>query len=103
MTVQAKPGLVVSETTQLILNCSARAEPPVTSVTWMKVTDGKSEIIKNWNGTIKSVSPSDSGLYSCEASNIIGTGKSQQAEVKVKCEYTYYSVCQNHISALNSF
>lgn len=84
VTVQAKPGLVVSETTQLILNCSARAEPPVTSVTWMKVTDGKSEIIKNWNGTIKSVSPSDSGLYSCEASNIIGTGKSQQAEVKVK-------------------
>ncbi|XP_031708901.1 B-cell receptor CD22 isoform X2 [Anarrhichthys ocellatus] len=85
VTVKAQPALVVDENKSLTLDCSARSYPPVTSVTWMKVTDGKSKILQRTQTfTLNSVSPSDSGLYSCEASNDIGTGNSKQTEVKVK-------------------
>ncbi|XP_075962786.1 B-cell receptor CD22 [Anarhichas minor] len=85
VTVKAQPALVVNENKSLTLDCSARSCPPVTSVTWMKVTDGKSKILQRTQTfTLNSVSPSDSGLYSCEASNDIGTGNSNQTEVKVK-------------------
>ncbi|XP_037642070.1 B-cell receptor CD22 isoform X2 [Sebastes umbrosus] len=85
VTVQAEPALVVNENQSLTLNCSAESHPPVTSVTWMKMIDGKSEILReNQTFTVKSVGPSDSGLYSCTARNGFGTGNSQQAEVKVK-------------------
>ncbi|XP_074508726.1 B-cell receptor CD22 isoform X2 [Sebastes fasciatus] len=85
VTVQAEPALVVNENQSLTLRCSAKSHPLVTSVTWMKMIDGKSEILReNQTYTVKSVGPSDSGLYSCTASNGFGTGNSQQAEVKVK-------------------
>ncbi|XP_035862371.1 B-cell receptor CD22 isoform X2 [Sander lucioperca] len=85
VTVKAEPALIVNENKSLTLRCSAQSHPPVTSVTWMKTTDGKSEIIrKGLTFILKSVSPSDSGLYSCAANNGIGTGNSQKAEVKVK-------------------
>lgn len=87
VTVQPQPGLIVHEKTSLTLHCSAQSYPAATSFIWMKTTDGKSEIIQKTQ-TIKmnSVSPSDSGLYKCSVSNEIGTGNSQQAEVKVKRE-----------------
>ncbi|KAI3360573.1 hypothetical protein L3Q82_002441 [Scortum barcoo] len=81
--VKADPDFVVNENTSLTLSCHAESFPSVTSVTWMKMTNGKSEIIKDWNITFNA-SASDSGQYSCEASNEIGTGKSQQDDVKVK-------------------
>ncbi|XP_040899316.1 B-cell receptor CD22 [Toxotes jaculatrix] len=85
VTVQARPDFLVTENTSLTLHCSAQSFPRVTSVTWMKMTGGKNETIKeNANFTIKSASFSDSGLYSCEARNEIGTVKSKPAEVKVK-------------------
>ncbi|KAM6936527.1 B-cell receptor CD22 [Lycodopsis pacificus] len=85
VTVKAQPALVVVENTSLTLDCSARSYPPVTSVTWMKMTDGKSKILQRTQTfTLNSVSPSDSGLYICEASNAIGSGNSTQTEVKVK-------------------
>ncbi|XP_054477154.1 B-cell receptor CD22 [Anoplopoma fimbria] len=85
VTVKAQPALVVNESQSLTLDCGARSYPPVTSVIWRKITDGKSKILQKMKTFIlKSVSPSDSGLYSCEASNDIGTGTSQRTEVKVK-------------------
>ncbi|KAA8591824.1 hypothetical protein FQN60_017198, partial [Etheostoma spectabile] len=85
VTVKAEPALVVNENKSLTLRCSAQSHPPVTSITWMKMIDGKSKILQNGQTFIRtSVSPSDSGLYSCAASNDIGTGNSQKAEVKVK-------------------
>ncbi|XP_053289680.1 B-cell receptor CD22-like [Pleuronectes platessa] len=89
VTVQANPGLDVKENVSLTLSCSAESNPPVSSVTWRKTTDGREEIIQQTQTQtfrVNSASPSDSGLYSCEATNDIGSGKSQPAEVKVRCE-----------------
>ncbi|XP_053289585.1 sialoadhesin isoform X2 [Pleuronectes platessa] len=87
VTVQADPGLDVKENLSLTLSCSAESNPPVSSVTWRKTTDGREEIIpqtQTQTFRVNSASPSDSGLYSCEATNDIGSGKSQPAEVKVR-------------------
>ncbi|XP_056237488.1 B-cell receptor CD22 isoform X2 [Seriola aureovittata] len=85
VTVKPLSGLVVNENAPLTLSCDAQSYPSVTSFTWMKITDGKHEPHKTTQTlTIKSASPSDSGWYSCEATNEIGTGKSQPVEVKVK-------------------
>ncbi|KAF7670450.1 hypothetical protein LDENG_00074480 [Lucifuga dentata] len=83
--VQARPGLAVNENKMLTLDCTAESNPPVTRVTWMKMRDGKDVVIGNKNTfTAESITPSDSGPYSCTATNDIGSGKSQYAEVKVK-------------------
>ncbi|XP_062250798.1 B-cell receptor CD22-like [Platichthys flesus] len=85
VTVQANPGLDVKENMLLTLSCSAESNPPVSSVTWRKTTDGREEIIQQTQTfRVNSASRSDSGLYSCEATNDIGSGKSQPAEVKVR-------------------
>lgn len=87
VTVQSESSLSVGENMSLTLHCFAKSHPEVILFRWMKMIDGKSEII--WNGqtmTLNSVSPSDSGLYSCTATNKIGTGSSQQVAVKVKCK-----------------
>ncbi|XP_047196707.1 vascular cell adhesion protein 1 isoform X2 [Hippoglossus stenolepis] len=87
VTVQANPGLDVKENVLLTLSCTAESNPPVSSVTWRKTTDGREEIVQQTRTQtfrVNSASPSDSGLYSCEATNDIGSGKSQRAEVKVR-------------------
>ncbi|TKS82410.1 B-cell receptor CD22 B-lymphocyte cell adhesion molecule [Collichthys lucidus] len=84
--VQAEPGVTVNENTFLRLRCSANCSPKATSFAWMKMTDGKNEKMQDTRETveIKSVSVSDTGQYSCEVSNEMGTGFSEKVEVKVK-------------------
>ncbi|XP_073340764.1 B-cell receptor CD22-like [Pagrus major] len=94
VTVKASPHLIVNENEMLTLQCNAHSHPAITSYEWMKMTDGKKEIMNRQTETItiKPVIPSDSGLYSCAASNEIGTGESQPAEVKVKYAPKYVNV-----------
>uniref|UniRef100_A0A3P8RZA3 B-cell receptor CD22 n=1 Tax=Amphiprion percula TaxID=161767 RepID=A0A3P8RZA3_AMPPE len=84
--VEAQPDLTVKENMTFTLDCRARSYPPVTSVIWMKKTNGRNEVILSHQKifSVKSASPSDSGLYNCTAMNDIGAGKSPQVEVKVK-------------------
>lgn len=87
MTVQPESSLNVKENTSLTLQCNAKAYPEVMSFTWMKWNIGKPKILQNTQTfTLESVSPSDSGQYSCSATNAIGTGNSLQAVVHVMCE-----------------
>ena len=88
VTIEAEPSLVLIENKTLTLRCTAQSHPPLTSVTWEKMANGKRETWKTPSFSLKSVSPSDSGLYRCKASNDIGTGDSEQVEVIVECEYT---------------
>ncbi|XP_033968677.1 B-cell receptor CD22 [Trematomus bernacchii] len=84
VTIRAEPALIVNENKSLTLHCSAKSYPPATSFTWMKMTDGKSQIIwRTHTFSLKSVSYSDSGPYRCTARNDIGAGDSLQADVKV--------------------
>lgn len=87
MTIQSESGFSVTENMSLTLQCTAKSQPKVFLFRWMKMIDGKSETIHNGQSiTLNSVSPSDSGHYSCAATNEIGTGNSQQVAVQVKCE-----------------
>ncbi|XP_061738824.1 B-cell receptor CD22-like [Nerophis ophidion] len=79
------PDRTVNENLRLNLQCRTTSHPAVTSVTWWRVIDGKVEALaKTETVTIKSVTPSDSGLYYCSATNDIGTGSSPQVQVRVK-------------------
>ncbi|CAI5662093.1 unnamed protein product [Oreochromis niloticus] len=84
--IKAHPDLIVKENESLTLDCSANSYPSVSSFTWMKMIDGTTEttISTRTQLIVNSTSVSDSGKYRCTAINEIGTGKSEQVEVKVK-------------------
>ncbi|XP_030014116.1 B-cell receptor CD22 isoform X2 [Sphaeramia orbicularis] len=83
--VSASPGLTVNENTMLKLECSAESHPPVRSFIWLKRKDGQDVFLKEGQTlVVKPVTPSDSGRYSCKASNEIGNGTSQPVDVKVR-------------------
>lgn len=87
VTVKADPSFEVNENESLTLDCNFDSYPSATSFKWKKMIDGKEETLaENRTFTINFASPSNSGLYRCEATNNIGIGKSQSAEVKVRCE-----------------
>ncbi|XP_061573322.1 hemicentin-2 [Cololabis saira] len=74
----------VNENQTFSLDCSAQANPSVTLFTWMKMTEGKGSLVgSEQRYSVNAASPSDAGLYRCAARNEIGTGTSQQVEVKV--------------------
>lgn len=87
LSADGKDGPNVREKEDLVLKCTAESNPPVTSYTWRK-TAARTEELKGQNDilTLRSVTPSHSGLYSCTAHNDLGTGESQEFEVKVMCK-----------------
>ncbi|XP_056142032.1 B-cell receptor CD22 [Lampris incognitus] len=83
VTVLAQPGTVVSENEPLVLTCMGQSHPPVTSYKWLK-NQGVEMVGQFQNFSLKSLAPSDSGFYSCAATNPIGIGHSKELEIKVK-------------------
>lgn len=84
----AHPDMVLTENSQLVLNCTARSNPHATNYTWIQISAGETRIVGLVQKlTVMSTTPSHSGLYRCTAQNPLGTGKSQQVEVIVKCKY----------------
>uniref|UniRef100_A0A665UUM7 Ig-like domain-containing protein n=1 Tax=Echeneis naucrates TaxID=173247 RepID=A0A665UUM7_ECHNA len=99
LTVQSRHGFAVKEQFSITLECSSQANPPVTQVTWMKTADVKNEFPKiSKSLTIRFASPSDSGQYSCEATNEIGTRRSQPVQVNVICELKDALVVRQYIT-----
>lgn len=83
VTIKAQPD--VDENKSLTLSCAAKSFPQAD--TFILTKDGKEEIKGSDSSfSIKSVSPSHSGLYRCTAKNEIGTGQSREVKVKVNCE-----------------
>uniref|UniRef100_A0A3B3CNK8 B-cell receptor CD22 n=1 Tax=Oryzias melastigma TaxID=30732 RepID=A0A3B3CNK8_ORYME len=92
--VEAQPGSVVVENQTFSLNCSFHSNPSITSLTWMKKTNDSREmtVSSERRFSVKSASPSDSGWYSCSATNDVGTEKSQPVQITV-----YYAPKQTTI------
>nr|XP_061839295.1 B-cell receptor CD22 [Nerophis lumbriciformis] len=85
VTVKALPDRIVKENLTLALQCRTTSHPAITSVTWWREIGGKVEALaKTETVTIESVTPSDSGLYYCSATNDLGTGSSPRVQVMVK-------------------
>ncbi|RVE55540.1 hypothetical protein OJAV_G00235260, partial [Oryzias javanicus] len=83
--VEAQPGSVVVENQPFSLDCSFHSNPSITSLTWMKKTNDSREmtVSSERRFSVKSASPSDSGWYSCSATNDVGTEKSQPVQITV--------------------
>ncbi|XP_036071780.1 B-cell receptor CD22-like [Oryzias melastigma] len=92
--VEAQPGSVVVENQPFSLNCSFHSNPSITSLTWTKKTNDSREmtVSSERRFSVKSASPSDSGWYSCSATNDVGTEKSQPVQITV-----YYAPKQTTI------
>uniref|UniRef100_A0A6Q2YWD7 B-cell receptor CD22 n=3 Tax=Esox lucius TaxID=8010 RepID=A0A6Q2YWD7_ESOLU len=90
------PDTVLNENTLLSFICTARSNPRVTTFTWVQTIGGETMLVRQFqNFTVNSTTPSHSGLYSCTAQNSLGTGKSQQVEVKVKYAPKYTEIIHN--------
>uniref|UniRef100_A0A4W5RNG8 B-cell receptor CD22 n=1 Tax=Hucho hucho TaxID=62062 RepID=A0A4W5RNG8_9TELE len=84
VTASAHPDTVLTENSQLVLTCTARSNPHATNYTWIQISAGETRIVGLVQKlTVMSTTPSHSGQYRCTAQNPLGTGKSQQVEVKV--------------------
>ncbi|KAK7886997.1 hypothetical protein WMY93_026618 [Mugilogobius chulae] len=82
--VQADPGLTVKENTTVTLNCSAQSHPPLSSVTWSRGPTGQELSVHTGHTfSVRSVSVSDSGLYTCTAHNQVGNTTSATAHLIV--------------------
>lgn len=94
-TVKIKDGFVVDYGESFTLNCSINASPQVDKLYWQKESNGiTSKLVAGLAGTngmsldnpsltITFASMRDSGMYTCIASNSIGTGKSNSANITV--------------------
>lgn len=80
------------------MSCFVMSIPPHTNVYWVKNSSGSNVVLNhgttgtigmtvhNPSLTLKPAFPIDSGLYSCFALNVIGTGASRTVSLTGKCQ-----------------
>ncbi|XP_028515948.1 LOW QUALITY PROTEIN: roundabout homolog 2 [Exaiptasia diaphana] len=67
--------LIVNESQSAILHCSSSGYPRP-DVVWSKINGTlprKRAVVDSWQTDIKHVTPNDSGIYQCKASNLLGS------------------------------
>lgn len=68
----------------LVLRCEADANPPA-SIVWRRA--GRSEISSLTEGLqLRPVGRRDSGLYTCQAQNSVGTSDALSVQLDIKCK-----------------
>ncbi|XP_052340210.1 sialic acid-binding Ig-like lectin 12 [Oncorhynchus keta] len=65
------------------LTCSSTANPPVTTFTWFKISECKTQVASGQSYFLN-VTVGDGGLYYCEARNSHGCGKSNEVQLAIK-------------------
>jgi hypothetical protein len=84
-----------SEGNSVTIPCTIDAIPAVTSVVWLKngsVLDTSDDLkygfvtVSSPSMTIQDLTSSDAGVYSCQATNTVGTGHSSNVSVVVTCK-----------------
>ncbi|KAJ8362468.1 hypothetical protein AAFF_G00373840 [Aldrovandia affinis] len=95
--VSVSPSGEIVESGSVTLTCSSNANPPVHKYTWFK----NSRAITSRRGsgqsyTIKDIKPSDSGEYSCEAVNGVGSGSSLILNISMCSEMATENQEENH-------
>ncbi|XP_034543846.1 B-cell receptor CD22-like [Notolabrus celidotus] len=83
--VLQRPSGEVVENTSVTLNCSSDANPAAVTYTWYK--NGNPDFkpfSKEAQLVFRSIQPSDSGEYHCEAENQLGKGPSEHLTIDVK-------------------
>uniref|UniRef100_A0A3Q2Y4Y5 Ig-like domain-containing protein n=1 Tax=Hippocampus comes TaxID=109280 RepID=A0A3Q2Y4Y5_HIPCM len=104
VTVRAQPSLVVTENATVTLQCDADSDPPVESVTWWKVNGTRSRnLTRSHNLTITSVTPADTGLYACTATNEVGSARSPSVEVGISITRSFYQLVFAMVHAMTFF
>lgn len=79
----------------LVLRCEADANPPA-SIVWRRA--GRSEIASlTENLQLRPVGRRDSGLYTCQAQNSVGTSDALSVQLDIKCKkfILYLRIAEN--------
>uniref|UniRef100_A0A8C0JHG4 B-cell receptor CD22 n=1 Tax=Chelonoidis abingdonii TaxID=106734 RepID=A0A8C0JHG4_CHEAB len=84
--VELVTGSQIQEETTVVLSCSCRAHPPVSSYTWYR--NGQ-HIPAQTQQELRfdKIHPNQSGSYHCEPQNRVGMSESPAITVDVQCEY----------------
>ena len=86
--VSISPSITVVEGQNTVLQCNITAANPPTNVTWIYST---SEVVPSTNGSViwPSVHRSRHGLYTCRASNGIGSPGVKTMFLTVHCKFSW--------------
>lgn len=82
----------VEEDAQVQMECIIRADPPVIDVTWhhndniLREDRSRGILFRNWTIEIERVKKEHRGKYRCFATNAIGRGSSNYAQLDILCK-----------------
>ena len=92
------------------LVCTVSGSPAATEVYWVKVSNGVSTTIRSSNMdtskysgvtlsdpslTVLNVNEADAAVYTCYATNLVGTGQSQQTQLNVIGSMFCFLMCSS--------